>query len=365
MTPLLHLATTAEWRAHLAAGAILPSVAEFVHLSTPEQVHLPATRLFAARPDLLLLALDPDRLAVDVRFEPGLPTDPASMLFPHAYGPVPTSAVLAVLPYRPGTDGTFSPPALPALDAAGRRRANELSLLRRVATEEVPVAGGVAVRTAPVPLSWQHNRVVVDEPVDVDALVADTDRALAGLAHRAALLRGDALAPTAAALGARGWSVEALVGMAAPVDRGHPQGTGARSVERVDLDDLRPVADLRRRRALPGVDDETVEQLSDRYRYEETVTDQRWLAVRVGGAPVASCLVRLDGGTAEIDAVDVEPEHRRRGLGDALLAACRALAADAGCDLITLVAGAADHPRRWYARRGFAETDRAWSATRT
>ena len=65
------------------------------------------------------------------------------------------------------------------------------------------------------------------------------------------------------------------------------------------------------------------------------------------------------------EAVDVEREHRRRGLGDALLAGCRALAADAGCDLVTLVADAEGHPRRWYARRGFADTDRAWSASRT
>ncbi len=189
MTPLLHLTTTAEWRAHLAAGAVLPSVAEFVHLSTPEQVHLPATRLFAGRPDLLLLALDPERIGVDVRFEPGVPGDPAAMRFPHAYGPVPVSAALAVLPYRPGPDGAFAPPVLPDLDAAGRRRANELSLLRRVATDEVAVTGGVAVRTGPVPASRQHNQLVVDEPVDADALVADADRALAGLAHRTALLR--------------------------------------------------------------------------------------------------------------------------------------------------------------------------------
>lgn len=360
MTPLLHLATTAEWRSHLDAGAIVPSVAEFVHLSTPEQVHLPAERLFSGRPDLLLLAVAPDRIGVDVRFEPGLPTDPASMRFPHAYGPVPTSAVLAVLPYRPGAGGAFAPPVLPPLDAAGRRRANELSLLRRVATEEVPVTGGVAVRTAAAAASWQHNQLVVDEPVDAAVLVADAERALAGLAHRAALLRGDALAPTAAALAATGWTVEPLVGMA-----GTPGGTRPAAVEVVDLDVLRASATARWRSRHPGVTDEEVRQLIDRSALEAAVVDVRHVAVRRAGAVVASCVLRVDGATAEIDAVNVEPEHRCRGLGDALLAGCRALAADAGCDLVTLVADADDHPRRWYARRGFAVTDRAWSATRT
>ncbi len=112
-TPLLHLATPDEWQAHRAAGAITPSVAEFVHLSTPDQVGLPATRLFAGREDLLLLVLDPARIGVEVRFEPGVATDPGSMRFPHAYGSIPTSAVVHVLAYRPGPDGTFGTPELP------------------------------------------------------------------------------------------------------------------------------------------------------------------------------------------------------------------------------------------------------------
>ena len=82
----------------------------FVHLSTPEQVHLPANRLFSGRTDLVLLRVDPARLTAPVRWEPGVPTDPESMRFPHLYGPMPIAAVTAVLDYRPGPDGTFGVP---------------------------------------------------------------------------------------------------------------------------------------------------------------------------------------------------------------------------------------------------------------
>jgi uncharacterized protein (DUF952 family) len=115
-TPLLHIATRDEWRTAHAAGVIAPpSLAEvgFVHLSTPDQVALPAERLFRGRTDLVLLVLDPTRIGVPVRFEPGVPSDPASMRFPHAYGPIPTAAVTTTLPYRPGDDGTFTAPTLP------------------------------------------------------------------------------------------------------------------------------------------------------------------------------------------------------------------------------------------------------------
>ncbi len=84
----------------------------FVHLSTPRQVHLPANRLFPGREDLVLLRVDPARLNAPVRWEPGVPSDPESMRFPHLYGPLPIAAVTAVLDYRPGPDGTFGEPSM-------------------------------------------------------------------------------------------------------------------------------------------------------------------------------------------------------------------------------------------------------------
>jgi uncharacterized protein (DUF952 family) len=113
---LVHICGADEWsRVAGGGGEIQPDPVGpvgFVHLSTPQQVHLPANRLYRGRTDLLLLCIDPAALDAPVRWEPGVPTDPASMLFPHLYGPLPASAVIAVTAYLPDSDGTFAPLAV-------------------------------------------------------------------------------------------------------------------------------------------------------------------------------------------------------------------------------------------------------------
>lgn len=116
---LVHLCTADDWQHAQTVGELRPpSLGDvgLVHLSAPEQVHLPANRLYAGRTDLVLLRCDPALLGSPVRWEPGVPTDPAAMLFPHLYGPLPVAAVTGVTPYLPDGDGTFA--ELPA-DQAG------------------------------------------------------------------------------------------------------------------------------------------------------------------------------------------------------------------------------------------------------
>ena len=116
MTPspaaLVHLCSGDEWRLAQVRGEHRPDslgANGFVHLSTPEQVHLPANRLYAGRADLVLLRIDPSCLTSEVRWEPGVATDPDSMVFPHLYGPLPVAAVISVTPYRPDAGGRFAP----------------------------------------------------------------------------------------------------------------------------------------------------------------------------------------------------------------------------------------------------------------
>lgn len=110
--PLLHLCTEAEWsRAQTLGHVDAPSLTEvgFIHLSAPYQVHLPANRLFAARTDLLALHVDPALVTAEICWEPGVPTDPESMLFPHLYGELPVAAIVAAEPYLPDSEGAFAP----------------------------------------------------------------------------------------------------------------------------------------------------------------------------------------------------------------------------------------------------------------
>jgi uncharacterized protein (DUF952 family) len=114
---LMHLCGADEWSRARSRGAIRPGAsgsdvaAKFIHLSTPDQVHLPANRLYRGRDDLVLLHIDPALLDSPVRWEPGVATDPESMLFPHLYGPLPVRAVIRVSAYLPAPDGTFPPVA--------------------------------------------------------------------------------------------------------------------------------------------------------------------------------------------------------------------------------------------------------------
>lgn len=109
---LVHLCGFDEWSRARSRGEIRPGVSgseQFIHLSAPAQVHLPANRLYRGRGDLVLLHVDPALLDSPVRWEPGVETDPDSMLFPHLYGPLPVRAVFRVTPYPPAPDGTFAP----------------------------------------------------------------------------------------------------------------------------------------------------------------------------------------------------------------------------------------------------------------
>jgi uncharacterized protein (DUF952 family) len=114
---LVHLCGAEEWSRARSRGGIhpkpvgSPGKAPFIHLSTVEQVHLPANRLYRGRGDLVLLYIDPEVLDSPVRWEPGVATDPESMLFPHLYGPLPVCAVIKVTAYLPAENGAFPPVA--------------------------------------------------------------------------------------------------------------------------------------------------------------------------------------------------------------------------------------------------------------
>jgi uncharacterized protein (DUF952 family) len=111
---ILHFCPRAEWESAVSAGSYAADTLAsqgYIHCSTAELVHVPATVLARGRTDLLLLEIDEARLPVPLVWEDGDPPHPDGTQFPHVYGPIPVDAVVSVRPYPPNPDGTFRPPA--------------------------------------------------------------------------------------------------------------------------------------------------------------------------------------------------------------------------------------------------------------
>ena len=105
---LFHVALAADWEAARQAGDYRVSslgrtlVEEgFLHASYAHQWPgvLAAYYADVAEP-LVLLEIDPDRLAVPVVVEAPAGSQPGAEEFPHVYGPLPVDAVVAVTPLR-------------------------------------------------------------------------------------------------------------------------------------------------------------------------------------------------------------------------------------------------------------------------
>jgi uncharacterized protein (DUF952 family) len=93
------------WREAQAAnsfkGAPVDRQDGYLHFSTAKQVRETADKHFAGQGDLLLIAIDADKLGAALRYEPSRGGD----LFPHLYAPLALSAVLWVKPLPIGPDG--------------------------------------------------------------------------------------------------------------------------------------------------------------------------------------------------------------------------------------------------------------------
>jgi uncharacterized protein (DUF952 family) len=93
---IFHITTPDAWAAAKAQGSYTAdSFASegFIHCSVERQLAWVVQQHFAGRTGLLLLHIDSDRLDAEVRYEN---LEGGIELFPHVYGPIPVSAVVAV-----------------------------------------------------------------------------------------------------------------------------------------------------------------------------------------------------------------------------------------------------------------------------
>jgi uncharacterized protein (DUF952 family) len=108
--PLYKIMPARDWTTSRTRGAVAWADVDhrdgFVHLSAARQVRGTVEAHFAGHPDLVLVAIDPARLTGEVlRWEASRGGD----RFPHVYGEIPITAVLAVHPLADG-DGVVTYP---------------------------------------------------------------------------------------------------------------------------------------------------------------------------------------------------------------------------------------------------------------
>ncbi|CAG1014064.1 MAG: DUF952 domain-containing protein [Rhizobiaceae bacterium] len=100
------------WRAAETAGvfdgAPIDHADGFIHFSTSDQVAETAAKHFAGQRDLLLVAVDAQRLGPALKYE----VSRGGALFPHLYAPMPLSAVIWARPLPLDAAGVHAFPVL-------------------------------------------------------------------------------------------------------------------------------------------------------------------------------------------------------------------------------------------------------------
>jgi uncharacterized protein (DUF952 family) len=110
---ILHITERAAWQRARARGEYRPpslTSEGFIHCSTVAQVVDTANRHYRGGHGLVLLCIDQDRLAAEVRYEAPPGSHDSAPGFPHIYGPLPVTAVVGIVDFPPGPDGTFTLP---------------------------------------------------------------------------------------------------------------------------------------------------------------------------------------------------------------------------------------------------------------
>lgn len=108
---LLHISTPDQLDEARSQGEYLdPSLDTegFIHLSTPEQILIPANERYAGQSGLILLVIEGDRLSSRLVFEDSYGS---GIDFPHVYGPINLDAIVDSVEFPANADGMFDLPA--------------------------------------------------------------------------------------------------------------------------------------------------------------------------------------------------------------------------------------------------------------
>ena len=105
------IVTSEQWSSAQQQGEFLGAAIDlddgFIHFSTGDQVQETVEKYFQGQLDLLIVAVDSDRLGQSLKWEPSRGGD----LFPHLYGKLSLDAVISVDDLPLGKGGAFIYPA--------------------------------------------------------------------------------------------------------------------------------------------------------------------------------------------------------------------------------------------------------------
>ena len=225
---------------------------------------------------------------------------------------------------------------------------------------------GAALFNDDIPERYFSNFVRVERSlagVDVEALVRETDRVMAGSRHRQIQVfderDGERIAPE---LATAGYSTEHNEMMA--LRRGPDRAPSLDVVEELDHADVRPFLVEIYRRSLPEAERHLMEAFADFRRVVQRAVGTRIFAQRIDGAVVGLCELYLLDDIAQVEHVDTLAEFRGRGVARNVVLRAVDEARAAGADLILIEADLDDWPKELYRRFGFDEIGRSWAFTR-
>lgn len=102
---ILHLCTRADWEVAQKAGEYRAASLDgegFIHCSRPDQILKVVNTFYQQIPNLVLLWLEPEKIAAEIRWEVADGDE-----FPHIYGPLNLDAVACVCDFLPDADGVY------------------------------------------------------------------------------------------------------------------------------------------------------------------------------------------------------------------------------------------------------------------
>jgi uncharacterized protein (DUF952 family) len=112
MTLIYKICPAALWRQAEAQGVFRGAPVDladgYIHFSTAAQVADTAAKHFAGQRDLLLIAVEAEKLGASLKWE----VSRGGALFPHLYAPLDLQAVRDVVPLPLGDDGKHGFPPL-------------------------------------------------------------------------------------------------------------------------------------------------------------------------------------------------------------------------------------------------------------